>query len=150
MAFSFRFNQMLNLASHEEAEVKRRLAIKDGQIADIEAKIARNVEEYSGGLEEKAHDLLAGRMERIRLYYPFLLRLQKAREYHLEEKERLVAQREKIIAELAEKRRVRKTYEKIRERDENAYRKEQLRLDQKRLDSFTNRPTTHDRENGNA
>ncbi len=150
MAFSFRFQQLLNLTIHEEDEVKRRLAIKDGQIAELDAKIARLWQEHDAALEEKAQALLAGRMDTVRLYHPYLLRLTRTREHHEEEKERLQAQREKIVAELAEKRRQRKTYEKIRERDEKAYRKEQLRLDQKRLDGFTSRRDLLDREEGNA
>lgn len=151
MAFTFRFQSLLTLALHEEDEVKRRLAVKDGQINEVEARIARLTAEYDAAMEEKAQALLAGRMDTIRLFHPYLVRLQKTREYHEEEKARLQAQREKIVAELAEKRRQRKIYEKLRERDEKAYRQAQQRLEQKRLDGFITRRDQLDREEeGNA
>ena len=40
MAFRFRFQQLLNIAIHDEDAVKARLAIKDGQIADSEVEQA--------------------------------------------------------------------------------------------------------------
>ena len=41
MAFVFRLNQLLQIAIHEENEVKDRLAKKDGQIAELAAKIQK-------------------------------------------------------------------------------------------------------------
>ncbi len=147
MPFSYRFQHLLRLAEHEEEEVRRRLAVKDGQIAAVEAEIRKIQLERQLGLEAKAVDLLAGAMEKVRLYPAYFLRLQNREDYQNEELERLRKQREKIAQEMAEKRQVRKTYEKIRERDENLYKKEEQRRDQKRMDEFAsrlNRPLMED------
>lgn len=139
MPFSYRFQHLLRLAEHEEEEVRRRLAIKEGQIAAEEAEIRKVHLERQHGLEAKAADLMAGAMERVRLYPAYFLRLQNREDFHREELERLRKQREKIAQELAEKRQTRKTYEKIRERDEGLFRKEEQRRDQKRMDEFAAR-----------
>ena len=136
MAFSFLFQNLLKLAQHEEDEVKTRLAIKDGQIAAIDAEVERLRQARDAGLDAKAQDLLAGRMERVRMYPAYFLRLKNREEFHLEERERLVSQRNKIIAELSEKRRARKVLEKVRERDEENFRKLEQKNDQKRMDEF--------------
>jgi flagellar export protein FliJ len=136
MAFRFRFESLLGLALHEESLVKTRLALKDGQIAAETAQIERLVGEYDLALEDKAQALLTGQMDRVKLYPAFLRRLDMQRQYHEEERERFQQQREKILIELNEKRRVVKTYEKVREREEEAWRRRQLKVEQKRLDEF--------------
>lgn len=139
MAFRFRFQQLLNIAIHDEDAVKARLAVKDGQIAEAEAQIAKYIDEYNQGLEAKAIDLLAGRMDQVRMYPLFLSRLVNARSFYEEERDRLLEQRAKIVAELNEKRRVRKTYERILERDRKRYVTREQKLEQKRLDDFASR-----------
>ncbi len=139
MAFRFKFDQLLRLAVHNETEVKTRLAIKEGQIAEIDSMIANLESEYANGVEEKVQDLLAGRMERVRMYAVYFQRLLNTKEFHREERVRLVSQRDKILAELMEKRRVRKTYEKIREREEKKFVKKEQARDQKRMDDFATR-----------
>jgi len=139
MAFHYRFEQLLRLATHEEDEVKARLALKDAQIAQVDANLSRIKNAFETALEEKTEDLLNGRMDKIRLYAQYFFGLERQKEFQLEEKERLLKQREKILAELSEKRRIRKTYEKLRERHEKNYRKNELRKDQKLMDDFGNR-----------
>lgn len=139
MAFRFRFQQLLNIAIHDEDAVKARLAVKDGQIAEAEAQIAKYIDEYNQGLEAKAIDLLAGRMDQVRMYPLFLSRLVNARSFYEEERDRLLEQRAKIVAELNEKRRVRKTYERILERDRKRHVTREQKLEQKRLDDFASR-----------
>lgn len=139
MAFKFRFQQLLNIALHDEDAVKARLAVKDGQIAEAEAQINKYIEEYKEALEAKAIDLLAGRMDQVRMYPLFLARLANARSFYEEERDRLREQRAKIIVELNEKRRVRKTYERILERDRKRYVTIEQKRDQKRLDDFASR-----------
>ncbi|HNV69715.1 MAG TPA: flagellar export protein FliJ [Candidatus Ozemobacteraceae bacterium] len=141
MPFSYRFHHLLRLAEHEEEEVRRRLAMKDGQIAAAEAEIRKIQLERQHGLEAKAVDLIAGAMERVRLYPAYFLRLQNREDFQNEELERLRKQREKIAQELAEKRQTRKTYEKIRERDEAVFKKQEQRRDQKNMDEFASRLT---------
>ena len=139
MAFRFRFQQLLNIAIHDEDAVKARLAVKDGQIAEAEAQIQKYIDEYNIGLEAKAIDLLAGRMDQVRMYPLFLARLANARSFYEEERDRLLEQRAKIVAELNEKRRIRKTYERILERDRKRYVTREQKLEQKRLDDFASR-----------
>ncbi len=142
MAFRYKFGQLLRLAIHEEDEVKTRLAIKDGQIAEIDSILLKLKESFERGLEDKTEDLLAGRMQKIRMYVYYFARLENEKEFNLEERGRLVAQREKILVELAEKRRVRKTYEKLRERHEKSYQKSEAKKDQKLMDDFASRSAT--------
>jgi|GEM_PF-746984 len=139
MAFRFRFQQLLNIAIHDEDAVKARLAIKDGQIAEAEAQVTKYICEYNEALEAKAIDLLAGRMDQVRMYPLFLARLMNARSFYEEERDRLRDQRAKILIELNEKRRVRKTYERILERDRKRYVTHEQKQDQKRLDDFATR-----------
>jgi len=139
MAFVFRFQQILQICIHEEDEVKGRLARKDGQIAEVNAKIQKYKDEYDQALEQKIVDLSNGDMQKVQMYPAYLARLQQSWEYEEEERERLEIQRQKILAELMEKRRNRMTYEKILEKDAANYKKEQLKREQKRLDEFGNR-----------
>lgn len=139
MAFVFHFQQILEICIHEENEVKTRLAMKDGQINAVKAEISKFKDEYAQALEQKALDLQAGEMMRVQMYPAYLTRLQRAWEYQEEELERLEKQRQKIFDELMIKRRNRMTYEKMREKDEAAYKKEMLKKEQKRLDEYGNR-----------
>lgn len=148
MAFKFRFEQLLILAVHEEKEVSRRLAIKDGQIAEIDLRIGKLRQEYDSALDDKVLDLQRGNMERLRMYPAYLQRLQRQQEFEEEERERLVKQREKILEELTSKRQTRMTYEKVKERDAARFRKEQMRLDQKRMDDFAGRRPNADPASG--
>ncbi|GAB4275838.1 MAG: hypothetical protein Kow0029_17250 [Candidatus Rifleibacteriota bacterium] len=139
MPFVFRFQQLLQICIHEENEVKNKLARKDGQIAETNASIKKLKDEYAQALENKIIDLNAGNLFKVHLYPAYLARLQKSWEYHEEELERLLKQREKILQELIEKRKNRKTYEKMRENDEKAWKKEQQKREQKLLDEFGSR-----------
>ncbi|HEY9069274.1 MAG TPA: flagellar export protein FliJ [Candidatus Ozemobacteraceae bacterium] len=139
MAFKFRFQQLLKIAQHEEDAVKARLAVKDGQIAEAEMQIDKYIREYGEALEAKAIDLLAGRMDQVRMYPLFLSRLMNSRSFYEEERDRLREQRAKILLELNEKRRVRKTYERLLERDRKRFVTREQKLEQKRLDDFASR-----------
>lgn len=150
MAFVFRFQQILQICLHEENEVKGRLAKKDGQMAEVKAQIQKFKDEYEQGLEQKIVDLTAGDMQKVQMYPAYLARLQNSWEYQEEELERLEKQRQKILAELLEKRRNRMTYDKIREKDEVVYKKEMLKKEQKRLDEFGNQKRTQSGDDENA
>ena len=150
MKFKFRFQQILQICLHEENEVKNQLAKKDGQIAEANAEIKKLKDECSQALENKMQDLQRGDMLKLRLYPAYLARLQRSWEFHEEELERLMKQREKIMQELLEKRRNRKTYEKMKEKDELAWKKEQQKREQKNLDEFSNRRSAHLGENSDA
>ena len=139
MSFVFRFKQLLQICIHEENEVKNRLAQKDGQIAEIKASIRKLKEEHAQALKNKTEDLKNGNMIQIQMYPAYLKRLQNTWEYHEEEIERLEKQRAQILEELIEKRKNKKTYEKMKEKDELAWKKEQHKKEQKRLDEFGNR-----------
>lgn len=139
MGFKFRFASLLRFALHEEDAVKQRLAIKDGQVAAEEASIRKVKTEIDIAVDGQSRSLISGNMDFIRLYPPYIRRLEKAREFHEDELVRLRQQREKILVELAEKRRVRRIYEKLRERDEKRYNKAELKRDQKRMDDFAGR-----------
>ena len=150
MAFIFRFQQILEICFHEENEVKTRLAKKDGQIAETAAKIKQLKQDYATGLEQQSADLLAGDIIKVQLYPAYLKTLQQSWEFQEEELERLEKQRQKILEELLEKQRNRKTYEKMREKDEIQYKKDILKREQKRLDEFGNRPKKGLMETDNA
>lgn len=139
MSFKYRFQQLLQISIHEENEVKNRLAQKDGQIAAANAVVKKIKDEHARGLVQKGDDLRAGDMVKVRMYDSYFLRLRRTWEFHEEELERLHRQRGRIFEELVEKRKNRNTYEKIRERDEKAWKKEQQKKEQKRLDEFGNR-----------
>lgn len=139
MSFVYRFRQLLEISIFEENEVKSRLAIKDGQIADVKREINKYKEEHSNALLQKTEDLKNGDMTKIRLYPAYLLRLKNAWEFQEEELERLEKQREKILQELIEKRKNRKTYEKMKEKDKLKWKKEQDKREQKQLDEFGGR-----------
>lgn len=148
MAFIFKFTTLLNLSIHEEGEVKIRLARIDGVIAENRNKIEILNTRMDTAIHERTIDLEAGNMDKIRMYPAYFRRLQNEREFHEEELERLFRQREKVLAELQEKRRIRKTYEKIREHDEKEYVKQLRKREQKALDEFASRsrPVNHDIE----
>lgn len=148
MAFIFKFTTLLNLAIHEEGEVKIRLARIDGVIAENRNRIETLNTRTDTAIHERTMDLEAGNMDKIRMYPPFFRRLQNEREFHEEELERLFRQREKILIELQEKRRVRKTYEKIREHDEKEHIKQQQKREQKALDEFASRSRSVDSDLG--
>ena len=139
MAFVFRFAQLLQMAIHEETEVKNRLAVKDAQIASEEHEIKKLLDMRDQGFTDQSLALRSGNLDVFRMYPAYIHRLDRQREFHEEERERLQKQRAKIMAELVEKRRVRKIYEKLRERDEKRYQKRMEKIDQKRMDEFANR-----------
>lgn len=139
MAFKFRFQQILQICIHEENEVKNQLAKKDGQIAEANAQIKKFKNDYAQALHDKIGDLQQGNMVKLQMYPAYLARLKKSWEFQEEELERLHKQREKIMNELMEKRRNRKTYEKMREKDEIIWKKEQQKREQRNLDEFGSR-----------
>lgn len=150
MGFVYRFQQILQICIHEENEVKGRLAIKDGQIAEANAKVKKFKEDYAHSLEQKLIDLQAGDIMKVQMYPNYLASLQRMWEYQEEEIERLEKQRQKILEELLEKRRNRKTYEKMRENDEAHYKKELLKKEQRKLDEYGNRQRKNPEESENA
>ncbi|HNX76470.1 MAG TPA: flagellar export protein FliJ [Candidatus Rifleibacterium sp.] len=150
MAFVFRLQQILQICLHEENEVKGRLAKKDGQIAEVRMLIKKYKDDYDEALEQQSIDLQAGDIVKVQMYPAYLKTLQRSWEFQEEELERLEKQRQKIVAELLEKQRSRKTYEKMRESDEANYKKEQLKKEQKRLDEYGNRQKKEPVEGENA
>ena len=139
MKFVFRFDNLLNLAVHDEKEVKAKLAQKDFQIAQMSDRINEIAGKTEQAIEESRIDMQAGMMDKVRMYPIYLACLGKEKQFYEDEKARLEAQREKILLELNDKRRVRKTYEKIRERDEAAWKKGIQKAEQKALDEFGSR-----------
>lgn len=139
MAFVFRLNQLLQIAIHEENEVKDRLARKDGQIAELAAKIQKYKDDQDAALIQQHQDLLAGDISKVQMYPAYLSMLKKSEIFYTDEMELQQKQREKIMEELLEKQRNRKTFEKLREADEAKYKKEMLKKEQKQLDEFASR-----------
>lgn len=139
MAFVFRLNQLLQIALHEENEVKDRLARKDGQIAELEAKIKKYQDDQESALVQQQQDLMAGDLSKVQMYSAYLSALKKSEIFYTDELELQQKQRQKILEELQEKQRNRKTFEKLREADEAKYKREMLKLQQKQLDEFGSR-----------
>ena len=139
MAFVFRLNQLLQIALHEENEVKDRLARKDGQIAELAAKIKKYQEDQDTALVQQQQDLMAGDLSKVQMYPAYLNMLKKSEIFYSDEMELQQKQRQKILEELQEKQRNRKTFEKLREADEAKYKKEMLKKQQKALDEFGSR-----------
>ncbi|MBQ2592034.1 MAG: flagellar export protein FliJ [Candidatus Riflebacteria bacterium] len=150
MAFVFRLNQLLQIAIHEENEVKDRLARKDGQIAELAAKIQKYKDDQENALIQQQQDLLSGDISKVQMYPAYLNMLKKSEIFYSDEMELQQKQREKIMAELLEKQRNRKTYEKLREADEAKYKKQMLKLQQKQLDEFASRKKSSLLEPDNA
>jgi flagellar export protein FliJ len=136
MKFSFRFQQLLDIALFEENEVKNRLAAKNAQIAEIENKIAELTKNYDDAIYERAQEINSGNFENFHLYGPYLTVISKSKVYYQNELEVQERQRQKIMSEYIEKQRSRKTYETLKERDLVAHKKEMLRKEQKVLDEF--------------
>jgi flagellar FliJ protein len=139
MAFIFRFQQLLQICIHEENEVKNRLALKDGQIAEVNAAIKEYANQHSQALQDQTTALRNGDMTRMQMYPAYLANIKKLREFQEEELERLIKQRERILQELIEKRKNRRTYEKLKEKDELAWQKQQQKIEQRNLDEFGGR-----------
>ena len=150
MAFVFRLNQLLQIAIHEENEVKDRLARKDGQIAELAAKIQKYKDDQQNALVQQQQDLLAGDLSKVQMYPAYLNMLKKSEIFYSDEMELQQKQREKIMEELLEKQRNRKTFEKLREADEAKYKKEMLKKEQKQLDEFGSRKKSSLLEPDNA
>ncbi len=150
MAYVFRLNQLLRLAIHEENEVKNRLARKDGQIAELEAKIKKYQDDQETALIQQQQDLMAGDFSKVQMYPAYINALKKSEVFYSDELELQQKQRQKIMDELIEKQRNRKTYEKLREADEAKYKKEMLKLQQKQLDEFGSRKRSTLMEPDNA
>ena len=108
-------------------------------VGKVSNEIQKLKDEHAEGLVQKVEDLKAGNMSKIPMYAAYFARLKKNWEFHEEEMERLERQRERILQELIEKRRNRNMYEKMREKDQIKWKKEQLKKEQKRLDEFGNR-----------
>ena len=139
MAYVFKLNQLLQIAIHEENEVKDRLARKDGQIAELAEKIKKYQDDQESALIQQQQDLLAGDISKVQMYPSYLKALKKSEIFYTDEMELQQKQREKILEELKEKQRNRKTFEKLREADEAKYNKEMLKKQQKQLDEFGSR-----------
>ena len=139
MAFVFRLNQLLQIAIHEENEVKDRLARKDGQIAELAEKIKKYQDDQESALIQQQQDLLAGNLSKVQMYPAYLKVLKKSEIFYSDEMELQQKQRQKIFEELQEKQRKRKTFEKLREVDEAKYKKEMIKKEQKLLDEYSSR-----------
>lgn len=134
--FNFRFQQLLDIASFEEDGIKNRLTAKNLEIAELENKIQKYIDDHDNALKEQEHDLMNGNFEKVQLYPAYLAVLKKSQVFYEKERDRQIKQREKIMEELLEKQRQRKTYEVLKEKDLNSFKKEQLKKEQKILDEF--------------
>lgn len=136
MAFIFKLQQLLQVALHEENEVKNLLAKKEAQIAELEEKIQKYKDDQTQAFENQQQDLLAGDLAKVQMYPAYMKLLKKSEDFYANEKQLQEKQREKIMAELQEKHRNRRTFEKMREVEEAKYKKEMLKRQQIALDEF--------------
>ena len=137
--FTFRFQQLLDIAFFEEDEVKNRLSAKNAQIAELDAKIQGIINTRENALKQQEIDLQEGNIDKVKLYPNYLMVLQNQQKNVEKERDLQIEQRDKIMSELIEKQRQRKTYEILKEKDFAAFNKENLRQEQKILDEFKNR-----------
>ena len=150
MAFVFRLNQLLQIALHEENEVKDKLARKDGQIAELNEKIKKYKEDQVNTLMEQEREINSGNIANMQMYRAYIAVLKKSEIFYEDELNLQLKQREKILNELQEKQRNRKTFEKLRDADEAKYKKEMIKKQQKLLDEFSSRKKTSLMEPDNA
>ncbi len=136
MKFVFRFQQLLDIALFEENEVKNRLAAKNAQVAEIENKITELSDNYEKAIYERSQEINEGNFDNFHLYGPYLSVISRSKVYYENELRIQVQQRDKIMDEYLEKRRSRKTYETLKERDLASHKKEELKKEQKVLDEF--------------
>ena len=136
MVFKFRFQQLLDISLFEEDEIKNRLTAKNAQIAEITAKINKYKEDYERNIAERAEEMSKGHFEKFQMYEPYLNVIIKYKLFFENELEVQERQKQKIMTELLEKQKTRKTYEILRERDFENFRKEMFKLEQKVLDEF--------------
>lgn len=137
--FTFRFQQLLDIAFFEEDEVKNRLSAKNAQIAELDDKIQGIINTRENALKQQEIDLQEGNIDKVKLYPNYLMVLQNQQKNVEKERDLQIEQRDKIMSELIEKQRQRKTYEILKEKDLAAFNKENLRQEQKILDEFKNR-----------
>ncbi len=139
MAFVFKLQQLLQIALHEENEVKNRLARKDGQIAELVQKIQKYIDDQDVAIKDQTIAVEAGNIMEAQMYPLYLNSLRKSQKFYENELALQQKQRQKIMEELMEKQRKRKTFEKMREAEEAKYKKEMLKKQQKQLDEFGSR-----------
>ena len=68
MAFQFKLHQLLQIALHEENEVKNRLAKKDAQIAELATKIQSFKDQQVQAVEEQQQAMFAGDFMKVQMY----------------------------------------------------------------------------------
>ena len=121
MAFQFKLHQLLQIALHEENEVKNRLAKKDAQIAELATKIQDFKDQQTQAVEEQQKAMFAGDFMKVQMYPTYIKSLKKSEDFYTNEMQLQQKQRAKIMAEYLEKQRKRKTFEKMQEVDKAKY-----------------------------
>lgn len=139
MAFEFKLRQLLQIALHEENEVKNRLAKKDAQIAELATKIQSFKDQQTQALAEQQQAMFSGDLMKVQMYPPYIQSLKKSEDFYTNEMQLQQKQRAKIMAEYVEKQRKRKTFEKMEEVDRAKYTKQMQKKEQARLDEFGGR-----------
>ena len=142
MAFKFKLNQLLQIALHEENEVKNALARKDGEIAKLNEQIKEFQEKQAQACADQQKAMLSGDLITARMYPAYLKSLKKSEDFYANEMQLQQKEREKIMTAYLEKQRKRKIFEKMREADEAKWKKEMLKKEQVRLDEFSSRKKT--------
>ncbi|NLM17360.1 MAG: flagellar export protein FliJ [Candidatus Riflebacteria bacterium] len=146
MAFVFKLQKLLELAEHEEEQVKLELAAKDAEIKALEKKDREAEQKYNATIDSRYEHLKNGDIIQLNMCTAYLDIITKIRLQYKEDLADLQAQRQEIVQRLTEKRKTTKTYEKIKENEEDKYKKHMLKIEQKQLDEFGSRLRTSDPE----
>ena len=133
MVFKFRFQQLLDISLFEEDEIKIDLR-QNAQIAEITAKINKYEEDYERNIAERAEE-----MSKVILKSFKCMSLPKMLfnlNYFLKTSLKFKSDKNKNNDGTIRKTENQKTYEILRERDFENFRKEMFKLEQKVLDEF--------------
>ena len=82
MAFVFKLQQLLQIALHEENEVKNRLARKDGQIAELVQKIQKYIDDQDTAIKDQTLAVEAGNIMEAQMYPLYLNSLRKSQKFY--------------------------------------------------------------------
>jgi flagellar FliJ protein len=143
--FRFRLEKLLELRRHTERQWEMKLAEATGACALIQKRISNIAEEMNAGRAERFSDPAHVSFENLYVNELYLQRLEEERKTKKIELERKMKEREEIKIVYLEHSKKRKVLDKLKEKKEAEYYKQQLNEDFKVADDITS--NAHIRKN---
>ncbi len=135
--FRFRLEKLLDLRRHTERQWELKLAEATGAVALVQRRISEIGEEMTAGRAERFRETKVASFDTLYANELYLKRLEDELVVKKEELERKMAERAEIQKEYLEHSKKRKVLDKLKERKEEEYYKEQLNEDFKVADEIT-------------